>query len=186
MQSYQFITNINDLYKPPLNAGQQRFYQQFLQGYTDNQLDELWEVAMESHLHASPPSIGKLKEYAKSITAVKIVSQEDIEDQERRNLTDEDIFSTRLGRLSLKQGWADSYRIICRRRGIPEQTDSEILIFQKAQHEADKSIADLKVREDVFSTALVKFRESMKSKNESLKNQYTHLWKPEPLVLERV
>jgi len=84
MRITDFIANINDLYKPALNHGQMPFYSKFLAGYTDNQLDELWVSTMETHFATSAPSIGKLKEYAKTISKVRVVSQDDIEKKQNQ------------------------------------------------------------------------------------------------------
>lgn len=177
MQVAEFIMNINDLYKPPLNQGQQKFYNQFLNRFTGNQLDELWELTMEKHLNTSAPTIGRLKEYSKEVTPVRVVNSEEQKKLDLKNLTDEEIFSTELGRLSLKQGWGDSYRITCRERGIPQQDDDDkiLLWFQKTQHNANMAVYDLRGKNDVFSKALMNFKNSMDEKNEGLKQEYAHL-----------
>ena len=78
MEVRDFIANIKELYKPALNDGQVPFYAKFLDRYVEHQLDELWEATVETHVATSPPSIGKLKEYAKDVTKLRVITQEDV------------------------------------------------------------------------------------------------------------
>lgn len=173
MQSYQFIKNLNDLYKPPLNQGQQPFYGQFLGDYSDNQLDELWDIVMDGHCRTSPPTIGELKKFAKEVTPIKIVNSE--QQEAIKSLTEEDIFSTRLGRFSLKQGWASSYLITCQESGVPLQGDDVLLKFQQGKSDADTEAFYLEGKEDLFARAWLRLRKSMNEKNKYWKDKYQHL-----------
>jgi hypothetical protein len=176
MQITEFIMNINDLYKPALNVNQIKFYSQFLSSFTDKQLDELWSVTMESHTTSSPPAIGRLKEYTKQISSPKVINAEDAQERANRFLKDAEIFNTDLGRLSLRQGWADSYRVHCREKGIPSQGDDVLLEFQRGQQDANDAAFAIRNNRDPFSKALISFREDMVSKNEALKWKYKSLW----------
>ena len=174
MEVRDFIANINDLYKPALNDGQMPFYSNFLAVYTDNQLEELWVCTMETHYATSAPSIGKLKEYAKTITKVRVVSQDDIEKDRIKKLTDEDIFSTELGRLSLAQGWADSYHVICKETGIPEQSDKIIIWFQRGKMDAENAARTLDAK-NPFDAALINLRKTGVVNNQYWKEEFAHL-----------
>lgn len=169
MQTNQLITNLSDLYKPALNVGQIQFYSKFLYKFTDNQLDELWDITMETHCRTSPPTIGELKKYANGVTKVKVVVEK------TELLTDEDIFSTRLGGFSLQQGWSHSYSVICQEEGIPPQDDETILEFQKAAHRASQAERYLSGKDDIFSKVLLALRETMKGRSECLKEEFKHL-----------
>lgn len=179
MRIDQFIDSLNLLYRPALNGGQMDIYAGFLSRYTENQLEELWVNTMEAHMYTSPPTIGKLGDYAKGITQMQVVNSENQKKLEFANLTDEEIFSTRLGGFGLKQGFADSYRIWCRRKGIPPQTDEMLLWFQRSQHRADTAISELKKSDDLdhFSKTLVNFRNTMNEKNGNLRKEFAHLIK---------
>jgi len=169
MHLTELITNIVDLYKPALNTAQIKFYAQFLSRYTDSQLDELWDLTTEKHLTNSPPSIGRLKEYAKDVTPLKVVHKEaDI-------LGSEEIFSTRLGKLSLLQGWSGSYLEVCSRDKIPEQTDDVLLEFQKAQHKADSYANELRDSKSPFDMSLVSLWDGMIARNKKLQEEYQHV-----------
>lgn len=178
MQLAELILNLNELYKPPLNASQQTFYRKFLDKFTENQLEELWEITMETHMRMSPPTIGELNKYAKGVTKVKVVSQEYIEMIQRRKLSDEEIFSTRIGKLSLAQGWANSYHDRCINKGIPEQTDKVILDFQQAQHRAELGHKDVKENYYPFSRDMISLRETMIEKNQMWADKFQHLIDP--------
>ena len=169
MQSYQLIKNLKDLYRPPLTESQEGFYMEFLSSYTDNQLDELWQVTMESHTYASTPTIGKLKEYAKQVTKLVVINTAE---EARKRLTDEDIFATHLGQLSLKQGWADSYRIVCRETGIPEQGDDVLLKFQQGQQNARDAERELGSMKGLFAKTLWNMRRAMVEKNLELREKH--------------
>ena len=167
--------NLNDLYKPHLNHGQQTFYKQFLDRYTDMQIDELWDITVEGHCRTSPPTIGELKKFAREVTPIKIVNSEQQQQLDIKRLTEEVIFSTRLGKLSLKQGWAHSYLVTCRESGIPSQDDDVLLKFQQGQHDADMSVYNIQNNKDVFSRTLVRFRNTMRQKNKEMKAEFAHL-----------
>jgi hypothetical protein len=167
--------NLNDLYKPALKQEQQPFYSEFLAKLTDNQLDELWDITMESHMRMSPPTIGELKKYSKDVKPVKVVTDAMLEQEQIKNLTDEQIFQTPLGRLSLAQGWADSYRVYCKSRGIPLQGDDMLLEFQKGKHKAEEACKELVEEADPFSNCLITLYKSMRAKNEMWRQQFHYL-----------
>lgn len=167
--------NLNDLYKPALKQEQQPFYSEFLAKLTDNQLDELWDITMESHMRMSPPTIGELKKYSKDVRPVKVVTDAMLEQEEINNLTDEQIFQTPLGRLSLAQGWADSYRIYCKAKGIPSQGDDMLLEFQKGKHRAEEAYKRVLEEADPFSNCLITLRKSMIAKNDMWRQEFNYL-----------
>lgn len=178
MEAAEFIFKMNELYRPPLNAGQQKLYQQMLNYYTPMQLDELWRITMETHASNSPPAIGRLREYAKDVTKVAVITPEQKKKEEIKQLAEEGVFSTTLGKLALRQGWAHSYLIHCRRSGIPEQNDKMILWFQKAQHNAETAYKELEESHEGFlHESLMRLRQSMRQKNRDLCEEYKHLWK---------
>lgn len=181
MQTAQFIMNLCDLYKPALKHEQQVFYSDFLQNFTENQLDELWTATMESHLLSSAPSIGRLKEYGKNITKVRVVSKEDQRKEAINRLTDEQIFSSELGRLSLKQDWADSYYAYCKESGIPEQSDKMLLWFQKTANIA-KQAADTLDPKNMFDAVLLKLRVTRQKNNQYWEEKFAE-YKAQPLKI---
>lgn len=172
MLTIELIQNINTLFKPKLMMQQERFYLEFLSRYTNNQLEELWNVTIESHLRTSPPTIGELKKYAKDLAPLIIINHEDIQ----KKLTDEEIFSTDLGRLSLQQGWARTYLMRCREKGIPDQSDKTLLAFQVMYQGG--SDAALSIKDDTHSgsQSLMRLWQTMIQANLDLKEKYRHLW----------
>ena len=169
MQTAELISNINDLYKPPLNQGQQGFYRQFLHRYTVNQLDELWSLTMESHCRMSAPTIGELKKYGKDVTRVKVVRAAN----EKDKITDEEVFATKLGQQSLRQGWANSYLLACREDKIPPQTDETVLKFQLGQHNAREAVRKLEEEDRTpYTKAYLSFWRVMKERNEELRERF--------------
>ena len=96
-------------------------------------------------------------------------------EQANHNLTEQEIFSTRLGKLSLKQGWANSYLLVCQRNGIPSQDDDVLLKFQQGQSDADTEAFYLEGKEDEFSRTWLKLRKTMNEKNNYWKGKYGHL-----------
>lgn len=181
MQTAQFIMNLCYLYKPELKKEQQVFYSDFLQSFTENQLDELWTTTMESHLLSSAPSIGRLKEYAKNITKVRVVSLADQKREAIKRLTDEQIFSSELGRLSLKQDWSDSYYAYCKESGIPEQGDKMLLWFQKTANIA-KQAADTLDPKNMFDAVLLKLRATRQINNQYWEEKFAE-YKAQPLMI---
>jgi len=180
MRISDFIANMNDLYKPALNHGQMPFYSKFLEAYTDNQLEELWTATMEAHIATSQPSIGKLKEYSKTVTKVRVITIEEVEATERKNLTHEQIFSTYLGQLSLTQGFAASYYIHCKDKGVPEQNDMVLMQFQKGQHNAvvaQKECEAMLSHAGLLNAApsLLNLRKSQIDRNQQLVEKYGYL-----------
>jgi hypothetical protein len=175
MRIDQFLMNLNDLYKPCLKQEQQPFYSEFLFKFTENQLEELWGVVMESHMRMSPPTIGELKKFSKDIKLVKVVSDYDIKQQQIKQLTDEEIFNSEMGQLGLKEGWADTYRIYCKESGIPSYDYGLHLEFQKGQEAAKSAYQEMKEDIDVFSVALKGLRHSMLRKNKDWQEKYNHL-----------
>ena len=91
------------------------------------------------------------------------------------NLTDEQIFQTPLGRLSLAQGWADSYRTYCKAKGIPSQGDDMLLEFQKGKHRAEQAYKELIEEVDPFSECLITLYKSMIAKNDMWSQLFNHL-----------
>ena len=180
MRISDFIANMNDLYKPALNHGQMPFYSKFLEAYTDSQLEELWTATMEAHIATSQPSIGKLKEYSKTVTKVRVITIEEAEATRRKNLTHEQIFSTYIGKLSLTQGFSASYYIHCKDKGVPEQDDVVLMQFQKGQHNA---VVAQRECEEMLSHAgllngaagLLNFRQSQLERNQQLFEKYGYL-----------
>jgi hypothetical protein len=175
MQAIELVRNLNQLYKPALNEKQEGFYLEFLMRYTEDQLDELWFAAMHTHTVSAPPTIGRLKEYAKQVTPVRIISHEEIERDAVKRLTNEEIFATSLGKLSLVQGWADSYRMECKETGIPEQGDETLIKFQRGQSDANNAARELEGKTDIFSKTLLNMRKSMVIKNQFWKEEFAHL-----------
>jgi len=175
MQSYQFIKNINDLYKPALNPAQQPFYADFLDKYTDNQLDELWSYAMNNHCRTSPPTIGELGKFAQNVTPTRNISPELQKKIEIQNLTEEDIFSTQLGRQALREGWACSYLVTCQEKGIISQTEEVATWFQKKSHAAEKAAYSLDGKNDPFSKGLKKLWKTMQERENEWKKEFSYL-----------
>lgn len=169
MQAFELTRNLNNLYKPGLNQKQEDFYLEFLNKFSPKQMDELWSITMQSHCRTSPPTIGELKKYSADVSKVRVLFKAE------ETLTDEQIFSSNLGKLSLKQGWGSSYLAECKKHGIGPQTDSEILRFQKAAHEAENLVKSLSGKKDHFSLALIKLRDSMRKNNQRLKEKFNYL-----------
>jgi len=165
MYYYEFVNNLNQLYKPSLTGDQMPFYNTFLQGYSERFLDILWESTMQMHLKTSVPSIGELNKYSAGIT---IASERPVP---QKMLTDEEILDTQLGRLSLRQGWASSYVFYCQERGIPSQDDDMLLYFQKAQDDAKRGFETLS-ESDGWDRPLIKLYNSMREKNAEYQAKY--------------
>ena len=177
MQLTNFIMNLNDLYKPPLTQAQQKHYSEYLMKYTDNQLDELWEATKETHCKISVPTIGELKKYSKDVTPLKVVNPAQLELEERNRLTEQDIFSTPLGKLSLEKGFSASYYIHCKEKGIPDQGDYTLMEFQRGQYAAETAYEECKqmAQEDGslnVAPALLRFRETQLQRNKELEMKY--------------
>jgi hypothetical protein len=173
MQIAEFLVNINDLYRPQLTSAQQEFYRDFLKNFTDHQLGELWTKTAETHQHTSPPSIGKLKDYSAGVSKLKVVSDQQNQGLER--LTELEILNTPLGRLALKEGWADSYIRSCKANGIPDQGFNKHLEYQTLKHKAEEAFKTLNP-DSILDKPLINLYNSMRKKNEDLKNKYAHLW----------
>ena len=170
MYYYEFVNNLNQLYKPSLTDGQIPFYNTFLQGYSERFLDILWENTMRMHQKTALPAIGELTKYCVGIT---IASERPVP---KKVLTDEEILDTKLGRLSVKQGWTDSYLVHCRDFCIPEQTDEVLLSFQLAQHNAKIGYESLSEKDGgAFDKCLMNLYEDMRRKNSMLQEQYSYL-----------
>lgn len=170
MQRYEFISNINQLYKPALGDNQIPFYNDFLETFSDKFLDVLWETTMHSHVKTSPPSIGELNKY--SVGIVIASEEKEKREQEAKPVYTEEMFlGTRLGKLALKQGWASSYVIYCQDNGIPKQDDDMLLYFQKAQDDAKRGFETLS-ESDGWDRALIKLYNSMREKNAEYQAKY--------------
>ena len=95
--------------------------------------------------------------------------------QANHNLSEEAVFSTRLGKYSLKQGWANSYLLVCQRRGIPPQNDDALLKFQQGKEDADMEAFYVEGKSDEYSRAFLKLRKTMNEKNKYWKQKFQHL-----------
>lgn len=171
MHTRTLIANLRDLYKPTLNDAQVRFYAVFLERYTANQLGELWNIVVDNHLRTSPPSIGELKKYANDVSKLKIVNTKD----EKAELTEEEVFATELGKLSIAQGWSRSYLLHCRESDIPKQTDEVLMGFQKAKMDAESAAEGIKDNPDPISKALFSMWRTMIAKSKELEQKFKHL-----------
>lgn len=168
MRIFDFMRNINTLYKPAINQQQEAFYFDFLKRFSEPQLEELWTFIMQGHCRTSPPTIGEIKKYSNDVTPLKVISNG--EDR----LTEEYILSTELGRLALTQGWASSYLVDCQRDGVPEQVDSIVYKYQKALSDANNLAARLSDK-DVYDLTLIGLRKSMREKELRISEKYKYL-----------
>lgn len=132
MEKFKFIMNLRELYKPALNDGQIPFYTDFLSQFSEEALDSLWNITIGDHCKNSPPSLGELTKYSKGIKH----SVTELYEFTKPDISEDEVFKTRLGRISLEQGWSNSYYLHCDEHGIPEQSDEMILKFQKDQQAA--------------------------------------------------
>ncbi len=174
MQVHEFITNLSRLFKPALGDNQIPFYNEFLEFQSSEFLESLWTVVMRAHTRTSPPTIGELSKYADSITC----QGAPLDYTPIHKPSDAELLNSYLGRWGLKQGWAHSYLIHCREHGVPEQNDDMILFFQKGQHSAKLAYESLSEKEGLFDIALIKFYQSMRDKNEMLKEKFAYLISP--------
>ncbi len=172
MEHYQFIMNLNKLYKPALNDQQIPFYNEYLKHFCEEYLEQLWDNTVRKHTKSSPPPIGELTKYGESIRIEKKLTPSQIE--ERRKPTDAKIFSTELGKIGLSQGWAHSYLLHCEEKGIPEQNDDTILHFQRCQENAKRAFETLS-EDNQFDKSLIKFYHSMREKNAMLKEKFAYI-----------
>lgn len=164
MQVIELMGRIGELYGKISNS-RNKYYMDFLQKFTDSQLDELWAETMHSHQKNTPPTIGELNRYSKCVTPVKVVN-DDI------RLSLDTIFNSELGQLSLEQGWSDSYRIYCQENGLPDQSDDTILMFQRSQEKAEVAMNSIKNSHNPFDQIILNMWQERGIKNQKQKERY--------------
>jgi len=72
------------------------------------------------------------------------------------------------------QGWADSYHVVCKQTGIPEQTDKIIMWFQRGKMDAENAARTLNAK-NPFDAVLIKLRMTGVANNQYWKEEFAHL-----------